>query len=111
MALLETLPNQETQKRLDRLAAELDRLAAGDALARATVPALRSRHYPTSLAVLEVLSESGTAMRPCEVQAAVEVLLGRSVPRATIKSFLLYGSRGEKARLERLGQGRYRLRT
>lgn len=105
MALLDTLPNPKIQERLERLTAELDRLAAGDAPA----PALRSGHYPASVAVLEVLAEAGIAMRPCDVHAAVERRLGRPVPRATVKSFLIYGSTGETALIERLGRGRYRL--
>lgn len=58
---------------------------------------------------MEVLADAGTAMRPCEIHAAVEARLGRPIPRATVKSFLLHASKGEAATLERVGGARYQL--
>jgi hypothetical protein len=110
MALAETLGNPETEKRLGRLVAALDRLAAGKPPYRRTMPQARA-HYPASTAILEVLSQAGVPMRVPEIHAAVESKLGSSVPRATIKSFLSYNASGKAPRLERLSRGRYRLST
>jgi hypothetical protein len=105
MALLETLPNADRQKRLARLAAELDRLAADDAPARPTLAATKAQRYPAAEAIVEVLGEAGIPLRICEIHTAVEKRLGRSISRATVKSFLLYSSKGAKPRLERLSRG------
>jgi hypothetical protein len=109
VALLETLPNPKMQERLGRLTAELDRLAADDAPPRPTLATTKARRYPAAQAIVEILSEGGIPLRMCEIHTAVEVRLGRAVPRATVKSFLLYSAKGDRPRLERLARGRYRL--
>jgi hypothetical protein len=59
-------------------------------------------------AVVTVLASAGE-LRMCDVHEAVEVLLGESVPRSTIRNCLAGKSVGEARRFERVGRGRYRL--
>lgn len=63
-----------------------------------------------SAAVATVLGPAGE-LRMCDVHAAVEALLGGSVPRSTIKNCLAGESVGESRRFERVGRGKYRLAT
>ena len=109
MGLLGTLSNLESQERLGRLAAKLDRLAGSDAVPRATSPAPQRRCGDVSKAVAEVLRDFGEPLRMIEIHAAVEALLGEAVPRSTIKNCLANNSRGDGAWLVRLARGRYGL--
>jgi hypothetical protein len=59
-------------------------------------------------AVVTVLG-SADELRMCDVHEAVEVLLGETVPRSTIKNCLAGKSVGKAKRFERVGWGRYRL--
>lgn len=107
MELLGTLSNLESQERLGRLAAKLDRLAGSDAAPRPTPLTPKRRCGDVSKAVVEVLREFGGPLRMIEIHAAVEALLGETVPRSTIKNCLANNSRGDGAWLVRLGRGRY----
>jgi hypothetical protein len=109
MGFIGTLSNLENQERLGRLAAKLDRIAGSSAPRRATPLEPRRRCGDVSKAVLEVLRDFGGPLRMVEIHAAVEELLGETVPRSTIKNCLANNSRGGRARLVRLGRGRYRL--
>jgi hypothetical protein len=109
VGLLGALSNLESQERLGRLAAKLDRLAASTAAPRPTPLEPKRRCGEVSKAVVEVLREFGGPLRMVEIHAAVEGLLGETVPRSTIKNCLANKSRGEEARLVRLSRGRYGL--
>ena len=60
-------------------------------------------------AVLRVLASMPEGMRIRDIHAA-EAVLGQSVPRSTVKSWLAENARREDGVYERVGRGRYRLR-
>jgi hypothetical protein len=60
-------------------------------------------------AIVKALGAAGRPMRLAEVQAAVEVLVGQSVSRNSIKWCLSTGARDKKPRFERVAPGCYRL--
>jgi mannose-6-phosphate isomerase-like protein (cupin superfamily) len=80
MGLLGTLSNLESQERLGRLAAKLDRLAGSTAAPRPTSLEPERRCGEVSKAVVEVLRELGEPLRMVEIHAAVEGLLGEQCP-------------------------------
>lgn len=109
MGLVGTLSNLESQERLGRLAAKLERLVESSAVPRPTPLASKRRCGDVSKAVAEVLREFGGPLRMVEIHAGVEGLLGETVPRSTIKNCLANNSRGDEAWLVRLARGRYGL--
>ncbi len=60
-------------------------------------------------AVVEVLAERGESMRAKDIHAAVEVLVGESVPRSSVKGVLATNVAGSSGRLVRVARGRYAL--
>jgi hypothetical protein len=57
-------------------------------------------------AVITILASCGD-LRARDVHAAVEGLLGESVPVSSVKNCLAQNARGEGARFKRVGRGRY----
>jgi len=61
-------------------------------------------------AVIKVLAAAGLPMRPAEVHASVERLLGHRVSKNSVSWCLAAGARSEKHRFVRTAPGRYQLR-
>lgn len=59
-------------------------------------------------AVLVVLREAKTAMRPCEVHHAVQTRLDRPISYETAASFLSVAARDESSGVARARHGRYK---
>src|SRR5439155_25854314 len=70
----------------------------------------RRRFGTVSGAIVQVLAEAQSDLRAREIWAEVERLLGSSVSRHSIKSYLHRGSYGSTAMFERVNHGGYRLR-
>jgi hypothetical protein len=62
-------------------------------------------------AVLEVLTAAPTDLRVIEVHASVERLLDSSVSRSSVKNYLSRAAYRRHSAIERVGRGRYRVRT
>jgi hypothetical protein len=62
-------------------------------------------------AVVHVLSQAGSEMRYVDVHRAVEELLDGPVARSSVKNALVKGCSRRQPRFERVGRGRYRLRS
>jgi predicted transcriptional regulator len=110
MGLLGCYSNPEIQGRLRQLSEKLDRLAASNAAPHPSArrdQRLRGGLVPQ--AIERVLSQAAGPMRACDIHAAVEDLLDRSVPVSSVKNWLARQALGEKPRLVRLDRGRYRL--
>ncbi|MGC2372799.1 MAG: hypothetical protein WA484_02890 [Solirubrobacteraceae bacterium] len=60
-------------------------------------------------AIERVLVDSVKPMRPREIHAEVEDLLGKSVPTSSVKNWLAMQVQDQKSQVVRLGRGRYRL--
>jgi len=81
-------------------------------LSKPTRPTFQRRRPGTVLsAVIAVLTEKPEGMRVRDIAAAVAARLDGPVAAASIKSCLWLHAQGDGSRFERLGQGRYRLRT
>jgi HB1/ASXL restriction endonuclease-like protein with HTH domain len=63
-----------------------------------------------SSAIVQVLTEARRDLRVKEIWREVEQLLGESVSRHSIKSYLHHGTYSSKPIFERVRHGRYRLR-
>jgi len=70
----------------------------------------RRRFGSISGAIVQVLAEAQSDLRVREIWAEVERLLGESVSRGSVKSYLHRGTYGSKPIFERVRHGRYRLR-
>jgi hypothetical protein len=99
--------NQANLERVARLADRLARLRVDDP-PRRRKPLRRRRSI--SEAIITVLGSCGE-QRARDVHAAVEALLGESMPLSSVKNCLARNARGEDASFERVGRGRYRLRA
>ena len=71
----------------------------------------RSHVRAVRRALVEVLAEAGSDLRLFELQRRVEERLDRELPRTRFKDYVNDQSKGRSPLLERLGYGRYRLRT
>jgi len=108
MGVLGAYSNPGTQERLRRVAEKLDRLAASDAIPRASARAerqLRGGLVPN--AITRVLCESAAPMRVREIQARVEGLLCRPVSRSSVKNALARHVQAERALVVRQSRGLY----
>jgi hypothetical protein len=100
--------NPDFQRRLTRVADRAGKLAAQPApVRRASAGNQRRRRawHVVANAVVAALGPSGE-LRVRDIHAAVEALLGETVPPSTVKSCL---TRGEGMQFRRLARGRYRL--
>ena len=110
MGFLGALSNISTQERLEKLSAMLAKIAASDAKRRPSARSdrlLRSGLVPDAIA--QVLTESEGPMRAGEIHIEVERVLGRQVPRSSVKNHLASKCVGDRVLFVRLGRGRYRL--
>ena len=101
--------NPEVLARLQRLADKLDQVAASaDArrVSRRVDRQLLGGLVPS--AILRVLAESVEPLRVAAIHEAIELMLGRSVSRSTVKNALARQARRD-GRLVRLARGQYRL--
>lgn len=103
------LSNQEVQWSLSHLARKLARLRASDALPRPITSQRRRARRPGWVqdAVVRVLADHEGPMRPTQVHAAVEALLGESVSPDSVSWALASDVRGPAPRFVRVGRGRY----
>ena len=69
----------------------------------------RRKFASVSDAVVQVLSETGSALRFNEIYEAVDRLLDGSVARSSVKNALARERSRRQPRFERLGYGRYRV--
>jgi hypothetical protein len=112
MEFFGALSNFSTQERLEKLSAMLAKIAASDAKRRPSARSdrlLRSGLVPDAIA--QVLTESDSPMRACEIHIEVERVLGRQVPRSSVKNHLASRCGGDRALFVRLERGRYQLLT
>jgi hypothetical protein len=58
-------------------------------------------------AVVQVLADRGEPMRAKDIHAAVEALVGESVPRSSVKGALASDVAGSSGRPVRVARGRY----
>jgi siroheme synthase len=101
--------NPEVLGRLQRLADKLDQVAAGADARR--VSKRVDRQLPGGLvprAIMRVLAESVEPLNVTVIHEAVELVLGRSVSRSTIKNALAREAKHGR-QVVRLARGRYRL--
>jgi hypothetical protein len=70
----------------------------------------RRKFGSVSGAIVQVLSEAQSDLRVREIWREVEHLLGESVSRHSVKSYLHRGTCARKPIFERVRHGRYRLR-
>jgi hypothetical protein len=108
MGVLGAYSNPEIQERLRRLAEKLDRLAASDAVPRASTRMerqLRGGLVPN--AIMRVLRDPAEPMRARDIHACVERLLCRPVSRSSIKNALARHARGDGTPLVRQSRGLY----
>jgi hypothetical protein len=106
MELVEALSNPEIQDRLSRLSDKLTKIASSEAQRRTSAFERKRPAGAVAAAIVDALIEAGGPMRMCEIHAAVEALIGQSVPRSTVKSCLSNNS-DATGRFIRLGRGRY----
>lgn len=109
MGLTGAYSNPEIQGRLRHLAEKLDQLAASDAAPRRSGRSGRTRNGVVPRAIERILAEAPGPMRTCDIHAAVEDLLGMSIPVPTVQCWLSKNIQGDSPKLVRLGHGRYRL--
>jgi len=109
IGVLDSYLNTEVRDRLERLAAKLEQVAGSAGVRRETGRA--NQRLPGGLvprAIRRVLAEAVGPMRLVAIHEAVELELGQTVPRSTIKNGLAREAR-RNDQLVRLGHGRYRL--
>jgi hypothetical protein len=70
----------------------------------------RRKFGNVNAAIVQVLTEAQAELWVKEIWASVERLVGSSVSRHSVKSYLHRGSNGSKPIFERVSHGRYRLR-
>jgi hypothetical protein len=110
MGIVGAYSHPEIQGRLRQLAEKLDRLAvSNDPRRHASRNDRNIRCGLVAKAIQQVLAETAGPMRARDIHAAVEDLLGRSVPTSSIKDWLARNVQGGRPRLMRLGRGRYQL--
>lgn len=95
--------------RLSYVAKQLQRLRASDAQPRAITSQRRRTRRPGWVqgAVVRVLADHEGPLRPTQVHAAVEALLGESVSPDSVSWALASDVRGPAPRFVRVARGRY----
>jgi hypothetical protein len=110
MGLLGSYSNPESQRRLRRLADELDRLATQDSPPRYSQRQDRKlRNGLVPRAIQQVLADAEEPMRVRDIYAAVQDRLGMRVPVSSVNAWLSQNAKGKRPMVVRLGHGRYRL--
>ncbi len=109
MGLLGHYSNHDLQGSLRRLAGKLASVRANGGPPRRPVACRRRPRRPGWVlkAVVQVLTNRGESMRAKDIHAAVEVLVGESVPRSSVKGALATNVAGSSGRLVRVARGRY----
>jgi hypothetical protein len=97
-----------SQDRLARLADRLERLRVAGRLDDPPGRQKTLRRRSISQPIMTVLASCGE-LRGRDIHAAVEALLGESVPVSSVKNCLAQNVLGENPLFERVGRGRYRL--
>jgi hypothetical protein len=78
---------------------------------KAPPAAKRGHAEAVRIALTEVLAEAGSDLRLSAIHERVEQRLGSTLSRTRFKDYVNDQSRGARPLLERLGYGRYRLRS
>jgi hypothetical protein len=107
MRLSGALSNPQANPRLNAAARAFMRGSYRSASAARVRPLLRLPMGAIQTAVRVVLEQAEKPMRPCDVHAAVERVLGRRVSQDTVGSFLSVAARRTSMPIERVGPGRY----
>jgi hypothetical protein len=108
MGLLGSYSNPEVQRRVRRLAEEVDRLSMRNDALRPSKRAdrkLRSGLVPR--AIRRVLADSTRPMPVQEIHAVIEDQLGLTVPVSSVNAWLSQNATGDRPSVARLGRGRY----
>jgi len=113
MGLVGSLWNPDLLTRLQRIHQHVARQAAsGVPSARRSPPRFRRRRAGIVRdAIAAVLAEHKDGLRMRDIAAAVAERLGEPVPPSSIKSCLSREARSEPGSFERIGRGRYCLRS
>lgn len=113
MGLVGSLWNQDVRSRLQRVHERVARQAAsGGSPARRSPPQFKRRRVgliPDAIAA--VLAEHENGLRVRDIATAVVERLGEPIPFSSIKSCLWREARSKSGAFERVGRGRYRLRS
>jgi hypothetical protein len=109
VGIVGALSNPSVQEKLGQLSAKLGQVAASGATPRPSSFKRKRQGGVLTEGIRRVLAGAQEPMRMCEIHTSVEVLLGESVPRSTIKNCLANNCQGARARFERVERGRYRL--
>jgi hypothetical protein len=98
MDLLGHYSNHDLQGSLRRLTGKLAALRASGGPPRRPVACRRRSRRPGWVlkAVVQVLTDQGESMRAKDIHAAVEVLVGESVPRSSVKGALATNVRARR---------------
>jgi hypothetical protein len=106
--------NQNLAGRLDCLTDRISRLdqafAKAEPLVAARPQRKRRQWGEVAAAIVAVLASSGE-LRARDIHAAVEALLDESVSKSSVKNCLTERLVGDQPLFERIGRGRYRLRS
>jgi hypothetical protein len=112
MGLVGSLWNRDTQARLQHIHRRASRRAGERPSTRRSKPTFkRRRNGQIRDAIAAVLAEQPRGLRMMDIASAVAARLGEPVPPSTIKSCLSREALGTSGAFERLGRGRYRLRS
>jgi hypothetical protein len=109
MPLLGIYSNQEVQESLGRLAEKLAAVRASGAPLRQPVSRRQRPRRPGWVlkAIVRVLTDRAEPMHVQDIHAAVEALVGESVPSPSIRGALARDVKGSSARFVRVAPGRY----
>jgi hypothetical protein len=108
MHLLGVYSNQDLQEALGRLAKKLATVRAGGAPRRRRTSCRRRPRRPGWVlkAAVQVLADRGEPMQVNDIHAAVEALVGETVPSPSVKGALTKNVAGSSARFVRVARGR-----
>jgi hypothetical protein len=109
MDLLGRYSNHDLQGSLRRLAGKLAAVRASGGPRRRPVACRQRARRPGWVlkAVVQVLAGRGEPMRAKDIHAAVEALVGKPVPRSSVKGALADHASGSSRRFVRVSRGRY----
>jgi hypothetical protein len=113
VGLIGGLWNHDLQTRLQRIHRHVARQAAApEPPAKPSGPQFRRRRAGTiQKAIAAVLADQREGIRVRDIAEAVTALLGEQIPLSSVKSCLWREAQSSTGRFERIGRGRYRLRS
>jgi hypothetical protein len=113
MGVVGGLWNQDVRSRLQCIHRHIARQAASSEPSAKRPPPQFQRRRPGTIcdAILAVLVEHRDGLRMRDITAAVAERLGEPVSTSSVKSCLWREAQGNIGKFERIGRGRYRLRS